>query len=65
MKYTLNEYDGKVESIQLGAMSIPLALGNSDYQAVLNAIIVKGADCFDGDIRADVQAAANAKAAAD
>ena len=40
---------------------IPLSAGNSDYQAVLDAIIEQGADCFDGDIPEDLQAAADAK----
>ena len=41
--------------------SIPSAPSNSDYQAVLDAIIAEGAACFDGDIPADLQAAADAK----
>ena len=41
--------------------SIPSAPSNSDYQRVLDAIIAEGADCFDGDIPADLQAAADAK----
>jgi len=44
---------------------IPMKSTNSDYQAALDAIIADGADCFNGDIPADVQAAANAKAAAE
>lgn len=42
-------------------MSIPLDPANSDYQAVLDAIIEQGADCFDGDIPADLQTAADNK----
>ena len=61
MKYTLNEYDGKVETVQLGAMSIPLDAANSDYQRVLDAIILEGADCFTGDIPTEIQTAADAK----
>ena len=61
MKYTLNEYDGKVETVQLGAMSIPLDPANSDYQECLDAIILEGADCFTGDIPTDLQAASDAK----
>ena len=34
---------------------------NSDYQKVLDDIIEQGADCFEGDIPADLQAAADAK----
>ena len=44
-----------------GTMSIPLDPANSDYQAVLDAIIAEGAACFDGDIPADLQAAADEK----
>tara|TARA_R110000764_G_scaffold193626_1_gene278957 strand:+ start:132 stop:659 length:528 start_codon:yes stop_codon:yes gene_type:complete len=42
-------------------MSIPLDPANRHYQEVLDAIILEGADCFDGDIPTDVQAAADAK----
>ena len=42
-------------------MSIPLDPANRHYQKVLDAIILEGADCFDGDIPTDVQAAADAK----
>ena len=42
-------------------MSIPLSAANTDYQAVLDAIIAEGADCFDGDIPAELQAAADEK----
>ncbi len=41
--------------------SIPFSKGNSDYQAVLDAIIEQGADCFEGDIPEDLQAAADTK----
>jgi hypothetical protein len=41
--------------------SIPLAEGNSDYQKVLDDIIEQGADCFEGDIPAELQTAADAK----
>jgi hypothetical protein len=41
--------------------SIPSAPSNSDYQRVLDAIIEQGADCFDGDIPDDLQAAADEK----
>jgi len=44
--------------------SIPLDPANRHYQEVLDAIIEQGADCFDGDIPAELQAAADAKAAA-
>jgi hypothetical protein len=41
--------------------TIPVAASNSDYQIVLDDIIEQGADCFDGDIPEDLQAAADAK----
>lgn len=40
---------------------IPLDPTNSDYQLVLDGIIEQGADCFEGDIPADLQTAADAK----
>lgn len=40
---------------------IPLDPANRHYQAVLDAIIAEGADCFDGDIPANLQAAADEK----
>jgi hypothetical protein len=40
---------------------IPLDPANRDYQRVLDDIIEQGADCFDGDIPADLQTAADAK----
>jgi len=43
---------------------IPLDPANRHYQEVLDAIIAEGADCWDGDIPADIQAAADAKLAA-
>ena len=44
---------------------IPLDSANSDYQRVLDDIIEQGADCFEGDIPEDLQAAADAKSSAD
>ena len=41
--------------------SIPLDPANSDYQRVLDDIIEQGADCFTGDIPAELQTAANNK----
>ena len=41
--------------------TIPLDPANRHYQEVLDAIIEQGADCFDGDIPADLQAAADEK----
>ena len=40
---------------------IPLNPANRHYQEVLDAIILEGADCFTGDIPADLQAAADTK----
>ena len=42
-------------------LSIPLDPANRHYQEVLDAIIAEGTDCFDGDIPADLQAAADTK----
>ena len=44
-----------------GNTTIPLDPANRHYQEVLDAIIEQGADCFDGDIPEDLQAAADAK----
>ena len=41
--------------------TIPLDPANRHYQEVLDAIIAEGADCFDGDIPAELQAAADEK----
>ncbi|MDA8968117.1 hypothetical protein N9F49_00640 [bacterium] len=41
--------------------SIPLDPANRHYQEVLDAIIAEGATCFDGEIPADLQAAADTK----
>ena len=43
------------------SLYIPLNPANRHYQEVLDAIIAEGADCFDGDIPADLQAAADEK----
>ena len=40
---------------------IPAKSGNRMYQAILDAIIEQGAACFDGDIPAELQAAADEK----
>ena len=40
---------------------IPTDPANRHYQEVLDAIIAEGADCFEGDIPADLQAAADEK----
>jgi hypothetical protein len=40
---------------------VPLDPANTEYQTVLNVIILEGADCFTGDIPTDLQTAADAK----
>jgi hypothetical protein len=52
---------GVETSTDIGLVYIPFDPSNSDYQQVLDAIILEGADCFDGDIPEDLQAAADAK----
>jgi hypothetical protein len=42
-------------------LNIPLDPANRHYQEALDAIILEGADCFDGDIPEDLQAAADEK----
>ena len=42
---------------------IPTDPANRHYQEVLDTITEQGADCFEGDIPEDLQAAADAKAA--
>ena len=60
MTYTVNT-DNNGVIIIMDNMSIPLDPANRHYQEVLDAIIEQGADCFDGDIPADLQAAADTK----
>ena len=62
--YTINlsEVENTYNIVDLVTTSyIPLDPANSDYQRVLDDIIEQGADCFDGDIPAELQAAADAK----
>jgi len=65
MNYSIliSPYDGSINGIKSGNLIIPLDPANSDYQKVLDDIIEQGADCFEGDIPEDLQAAADAKAA--
>jgi hypothetical protein len=44
-----------------GSKYIKASLESRHYQEVLDAIIAEGADCFDGDIPEDLQAAADEK----
>jgi len=48
-------------TVTMGSTTIDPA--NRHYQIVLDDIIEQGADCFEGDIPAELQAAADAKAA--
>ena len=61
MPYVVNIIEDIPTSIQLGDLSIPFNPANRHYQEVLDAIIAEGAACFDGDIPADLQAAADEK----
>jgi hypothetical protein len=61
MPYFVNIIEDTPTSIQLGDLSIPFNPANRHYQEVLDAIIEQGADCFDGDIPEDLQAAADEK----
>jgi len=64
-KYVANILDGENSSIKVvienKEWSVPLDPANRHYQEVLDAIIAEGAACFDGDIPADLQAAADEK----
>lgn len=64
MSYIANIQEGICGSIQTDNLSIPIDPANRHYQEVLDAIIEQGSDCFEGDIPADLQAAADAKQAA-
>jgi hypothetical protein len=61
--FTFNTSEFGASSIfcQTHNHNIPLEPANSDYQRVLDDIIEQGADCFEGDIPEDLQAAADAK----
>ena len=63
MTYSIQWFDDAKtqEYIQKGIFNIPLDPANRDYQECLDAIILEGADCFEGDIPADLQAAADEK----
>jgi len=61
MSYSINIIRGQAVSIQDGTTSTPIASANTNYQSILDAIIEQGADCFDGDIPEDLQAAADEK----
>ena len=61
--FNINTSDlgGKTIVCQTHNHYIPLDPANRHYQEVLDAIIAEGAACFDGDIPADLQAAADEK----
>ena len=68
MSYSINQYtstilDKTITSIMCSVtrFNIPMDAQNADYQRVLDDIIEQGADCFEGDIPAELQAAADAK----
>ncbi len=72
MSYSINQYtstilDKTITSIMCSVtrFNIPMDAQNADYQRVLDDIIEQGADCFEGDIPEDLQAAADAKREAD
>jgi hypothetical protein len=63
MTYSISQSDTGSYTIHNSVTNsyIPNASGNRSYQEVLDAIIAEGAACFDGDIPADLQAAADEK----
>ena len=61
MTYNIETFNSEAICIKQGNTSIPLDPANRHYQEVLDAIIEQGADCFDGDIPEDLQAAADEK----
>ena len=60
-----NNLTGSVISVwcDTNNIAIPIDPANRHYQRVLDDIIEQGADCFTGDIPAELQDAADAKAA--
>ena len=63
MKYSIQWFDDAKthEYIKKDIFNIPLDPANREYQECLDAIIREGADCFEGDISAELQTAADAK----
>ena len=59
------EFEGSLIGVSYASgdevVGIPISKGNRGYQAVLDAIILEGADCFTGDIPAELQTAADTK----
>ena len=60
-KTNISEKSGRTLYCPTLNLWIPLDPANSDYQRVLDDIIEQGASCFEGDIPAELQAAADAK----
>ena len=60
-KTNISEKSGRTLYCPTLNLWIPLDPANTDYQRVLDDIIEQGADCFEGDIPAELQAAADAK----
>jgi hypothetical protein len=66
MTYSIHWFDESqttFQFLQKDTLNIPLDPNNRHYQQCLDAIIEHGSNCFDGDIPAELQAAADAKAA--
>jgi hypothetical protein len=63
MYITQNNLNGSVNSVWCNTnnIAIPIDPANRHYQIVLDDIIEQGADCFEGDIPAELQTAADAK----
>ena len=58
-KTNISEKSGRTLYCPTLNLWIPLDPENSDYQKVLDDIIEQGADCFEGDIPAELQTAAD------
>ena len=58
-----NFLDGTLSSVWCNTnnIAIPLDPANRHYQECLDVIILEGADCFEGDIPAELQTASDAK----
>jgi hypothetical protein len=63
MYMTHHFLDGTLSSVWCNTnnIAIPLDPANRHYQECLDAIILEGADCFEGDIPAELQTASDAK----
>ena len=63
MYITQNFLDGTLGSVWCNSNNIAISLdpANRHFQQVLDAIIEQGAECFEGDVPQELQAAADAK----